>query len=155
MLVVPTYPDERPDEMPGPSLLLMNADEALEDHLEHLTEKLDAVEKGIEERKEGVDNLLRRRLAELEEKNEDIHRNMNRTRGSSSEAWEEIKTVFIDLWAVLDRALPNSAAEKRISIRSDRGYCVRNPRFSLSRFSKIRGPIQECPDCWESIVILY
>lgn len=113
VLVVPAYPDKRPDEAPGRHVLSVNVDESLEDHLEHLTDKLDAVEKNIEERKQGIDNLFRRRLAELEMKDEDIQRKLDRIRRSSSEAWEEIRTGFSDLWAVFDRAFAKFRSGKK------------------------------------------
>lgn len=114
VLVVPTsYREARPDEIEDNHILSLDASEALEDHLEHLTEKLDAVEKNIEERTEGIDNLFRCRLAELEKKNEDIQRKVDRIRRSSSEAWEEIRSGLMDLKAVFERAIAKFRGGKK------------------------------------------
>jgi nucleotide-binding universal stress UspA family protein len=104
VLIIPAYAGEIRDALQVSPVLSADADAVFEDHLEHLTEKLDAVEKNIEERKKGLDNMLRRRFAELERKNEDLQRRMRRLGRSTSEAWQELKTGFADLRAVFERA---------------------------------------------------
>jgi nucleotide-binding universal stress UspA family protein len=110
VLIVPTYVDEKTEDViavPGHSV-----DQHLESQLTQLVEKLDAVEKGIEERKDGMDSIFLRRVAELEEKNEDVLKKIDRIKESSSEAWEEIKTGFTDLWTAFDKALSKFRSKK-------------------------------------------
>ncbi len=104
VLIVPAYAGAIMDAPPLFLSLSADVSGVFEDHLEHLTERLDAVEKSIEDRKRYLDTLLSRRFAELEGGNEDLRRKMRRIGRASSEAWQELKAGLADLRAVFQRA---------------------------------------------------
>lgn len=104
VLIVPAYAGAILDALSVSPTLSADVHGVFEDHLEHLAEKLDAVEKGIEERKRGLDTLLSRRFAEFEGENEDLRRKIRRIARASSEAWQELKAGLAGLWAGFQRA---------------------------------------------------
>lgn len=112
VLIIPAYIEIAPDDIIKIPVHAININEIFENHLEHTTEKLDAIEKEIEERKDGINHIFRERTAELEKKTTDVQRKMDRIIESSSDAWDEIRMGFGDLWAGFDRAIAKFRAKK-------------------------------------------
>lgn len=112
ILIIPAYIEIGPEDIINIPVRTINLNELFENHLEQTTEKLDAIEKKIEERKDGMNHIFRERVAELEERTADAQKKMDRIVASSYEAWDEIKIGFVDLWAGFDRAISKFRPKK-------------------------------------------